>query len=109
MTVMREEDDQLYIYKLYGINKPRKIKAAKTLRAKIGPVTKILPEQIRDAQNIIDYPEIDFKPFAFAYIDKIEEAIRIATGTDCDREQYYDELVVPLSNIKGQAGMMGIG
>ena len=77
------------------------------MRAKIGPVTKILPEQIRDAQNIIDYPEIDFKPFAFAYIDKIEEAIRIATGTDYDREQYYDELVVPLSNIKGQAGMMG--
>ena len=104
---MREEDDQLYIYKLYGVSKPRKIKATKELRAKIGPVTKITEEQIKDAQKIIDFPDKDFSSYALEQLLKIEGAIDAMRMMSYDRESDYETVIVPLSNIKGQAGMFG--
>jgi hypothetical protein len=104
---MKDEDDQLYIYKLYGVSKPRKIKASKTLRAKIGLGTKITEKQIRHAQDIVDFPQYDFEPHALGYLSKIENCVSSMRETQYDREVNYNEIVIPLSAIKGQAGMFG--
>jgi len=77
---MREEDDQLYIYKLYGIALPRFIKSDKALRARIGPNTKITDDQIKQAQDIIDNTPIDFEPYAMNYLHKIKEAVEMAAA-----------------------------
>jgi hypothetical protein len=104
---MRDEDDQLYIYQLYGISTPRKIKADKTLRAKIGISTKITPKQIKQAQDVISYPKKDFSGYALQELLKIEGAVQAMYETTYDRESDYELIIVPLSNIKGQAGMFG--
>ncbi len=104
---MRDEDDQLYIYQLYGISTPRKIKAEKTLRAKIGASTKITPEQIEKAQKIITHPKKDFSGYALQQLSRIEGAIHATYENTYDRESDYELIIVPLSNIKGQAGMFG--
>lgn len=104
---MRDEDDQLYIYQLYGTSTPRRIKATKELRAKIGPATRITEEQIKDAQQIIDRPTKDFSSYAMEQLVKIEGAIDAMRVMSYDRESDYETVIVPLSNIKGQAGMFG--
>lgn len=104
---MREEDDQLYIYKLYGISVPRKIKVNNILRQKIGPNAKITQDQIEKAQEIIDNPRIDFEPYAIQYVRNIENAIYAAADENYMREEDYDKITMPLTEIKGQAGMFG--
>jgi len=104
---MRDEDDQLYIYKLYGVSRPRKIRAQHTLRSKIGPSAKITEEQVRQAQQVINSPEIDFTPYAMDLIAEIEDAIMAMQMDSYGRENDFNRLTVPLSNIKGQAGMFG--
>ena len=104
---MREEDDQLYIYKLYGIYKPRVIKAEKALRSKIGPRAKITDDQIASAQKIIDQPEIDFKPYALEYVQKIEDAVNAARQVSYMQGDDYYKITIPLTQIKGQATMFG--
>ncbi len=104
---MREEDDQLYIYKLYGISVPRKMKANKSLRALIGPNAKITPQQIEKAQDIIDNPRVDFRPYAMEYLNKIEGAIEMARQETYLHEEEYNLVAIPLTQIKGQASMFG--
>lgn len=104
---MREEDDQLYIYKLYGLSVPRRIKATRTLRALIGPGTKITDDQIAKAQEVIDNPPVDFKPYAIQYVRKIMDAIEMARHESYMHQEEYDLIVLPLTQIKGQAGMFG--
>lgn len=104
---MREEDDQLYIYKLYGISVPRRIRADKSLRSRIGVNTKISTEQIDKAQDIIDNPRVDFEEYAYRYLSKIEKIIDVARQESYMHYDEYEKITVPLTQIKGQAGMFG--
>lgn len=104
---MREEDDQLYIYKLYGISVPRRLKADKTLRNLIGPNTKITDDQITKAQEVLDNPWVDFKPYALDYVKKIREAIKMARDESYMHDEEYNLITLPLTQIKGQAAMFG--
>ena len=104
---MKEEDDQLYIYKLYGISLPRFMKAEKSLRARIGPNAKISDDQINKAQEIIDNPPLDFETHVMNYLRKIKEAIEIARDEAYLHEDEYNMIVIPMTQIKGQAAMFG--
>lgn len=104
---MREEDDQLYIYELYGIKTPRRLRASKELRAKIGPGTKIEKKDIEAAQDYIDHCELDYKPVALNLIKELEQVIQGMRLTDYNREQDYNSVSMPIMQIKGQAGMFG--
>lgn len=104
---MRDEDDQLYIYQLYGISTPRKIKADKNLRAKIGPSAKITAQQIEEAQKVILYPKKDLSSYTIEQLSKIEGVVGAMYERTYDREADYEFIIIPLSNIKGQAGMFG--
>lgn len=104
---MREEDDQLYIYKLYGLSTPRRIKADKSLRARIGPNATITEAQIEKAQMAIDDSHVDFKPYALSYVSKIEQAVGMIRAESYAREDDYNLIINPLIQIKGQAGMFG--
>lgn len=104
---MRDEDDQLHIYKLYGINVPRVIRADKSLRARIGPHAKINDDQIAKAQDVLDKPRIDFQPYAVDYIKKIREGMDMASVESYAYDSEYYKITVPLTQIKGQAGMFG--
>jgi hypothetical protein len=104
---MREEDDQLYVYELYGISTPRRFKANNNLRARIGPTTRITEEQIQKAQSIIDNPVIDFKPYAFLYVQKIEHVLEDLKLESYGREEKYNLITIPLTQLKGQGAMFG--
>lgn len=104
---MRDEDDQLYIYELYGIKTPRKIKADKELRAKIGVSAKIEAKDIEKAQGLIDNSGLDYKPVALRHIKQLEGVIQSMRATDYNREQDYNMVSMPIMQIKGQAGMFG--
>jgi hypothetical protein len=102
---MREEDDQLYIYKLYGISVPRKVKVSNISRRI--PNAKITQAQIENAQELINNPRVDFEPYAIQYIRQIEDAIYIVADDNYMREDDYEKVILPLTEIKGQAGMFG--
>jgi hypothetical protein len=104
---MNEEDDQLYIYKLYGISTPRRLKAQRELRRKIGSGVKINDIQIARAQEIIDKPRFDYKPYAMESISQIEGLIKEAGDITYMREDVVSAMLVPLIQIKGQAAMFG--
>jgi len=104
---LREEDDQLYIYKLYGLTKPRKIKAEKTLRIKIGANAEISAKQIEKAQEIIDRATVDFTPFANEMIGDIENRTAYIQSLTYGREEEYEALLIPFIQLKGQAAMFG--
>ena len=104
---MSEKDDQMYIYKLFGVSTPRKIKARNDIRNKIGPVATIDDNRIAQAQWIIDKPEIDFKPYAVNYIEIIEDIVLELKMMGYERESEYNRTTVPIAQLKGQAGMFG--
>lgn len=104
---MREEDDQLYIYKLYGISTPRIIKASKILRNKIGPNARITKEQVKKAQDYLEESGLDFTVQALAYIDELEGIVNDMRSSDYNREADYDLIATPIMQVKGQAGMFG--
>jgi len=104
---MREEDDQLYVYKLYGLSTPRRIKADKSLRSLIGPKAHITEEQIEKAQQVIENSHVDFKPHALNYINQIDKAVEMIKAESYAREEDYSSLINPLIQIKGQAAMFG--
>ena len=104
---MSEKDDQMYIYQLFGVSTPRRIKATKDLRNKIGPVAKIDEQRIMKAQRKIDKPQIDFTPYALEYIANVEDLILEIRMMDYNREGEYNRLTVPISQLKGQAAMFG--
>ena len=104
---MRDEDDQLYIYKLYGISIPRKFSAQKVLRNKIGPNGGITQRQIDNAQDILENPKIDFQPFALQHISELEHAIRGIKETSYQEGGDHNKITDPLIQIKGQATMFG--
>lgn len=104
---MKQEDDQLYIYELYGINTPRKIKAVKDLRAKIGATAKIEKKQIEQAQSFIDNSGLDYKPVALRFINQLEGVLQSMRLTQYNREADYNMISMPIMQIKGQAGMFG--
>lgn len=104
---MRDEDDQLHIYKLYGVSTPRVIKATRTLRAKIGAGTKITPEQITTAQDFIENSGLDYSKTALGYIKQLEGVIAAMRETRYNRESDYNMISMPIMQIKGQAGMFG--
>ena len=104
---MSEKDDQMYVYQLFSVSTPRRIKAEKTLRSKIGPVAKIDEQSIIKAQRKIDKPQIDFKPYALDYVRDIEEIVYELRSMDYGREGEYNRIAIPVSQLKGQAGMFG--
>ena len=104
---MREEDDQLYIYKLYGLSVPRRMKADRSLRARIGPSVKITDDQVAKAQEVIDNPPVDFEPYAMDYLRKIKDAVEMARHESYLHEEEYNLIILPMTQIKGQAAMFG--
>ena len=104
---MRDEDDQLHIYELYGVSTPRIIKATKDLRAMIGPSAKITKSQIDHAQKFIDESGLDYAPTALNYLKQLEGVIAEMRQTTYDREADYNLVSMPIMQIKGQAGMFG--
>lgn len=104
---MREEDDQLHIYELYGVSTPRIIKATKDLRSKIGPNAKITATQVQKAQDFIDNSNLDYAPTALAYIKQLEGVIAEMRQSPYNRESDYNMVSMPIMQIKGQAGMFG--
>lgn len=104
---MSEKDDQMYIYQLFGVSTPRRIKADKRLRNKIGPVAKIGEQQVMKAQRKIDKPDVDFRPYAMDYLKQIDDLVMELKSMDYDREREYNRTIVPVSQLKGQAAMFG--
>lgn len=104
---MRDEDDQLYIYELYGISTPRLIKATKELRAKIGPSAKITEKQIAKAQDFIESSGLDYSQTALSYLKELEGVIEEMRLNSYNRESDYNMVSMPIMQIKGQAGMFG--
>ncbi|PCH99449.1 MAG: hypothetical protein COB76_05710 [Alphaproteobacteria bacterium] len=104
---MRDQDDQLHIYELYGVSTPRVIKATMELRNRIGHGTKITSEQIEKAQDFIDTSGLDYSETALGYIKQLEGVIEEMRLSDYDRESDYNMVSMPIVQIKGQAGMFG--
>ena len=104
---MRDDDDQMYIYKLHGISQPRRLKAINYLRQKIGPNATITDHQIEQAQDIIDNPRMDFTPYALDRVKDIEDAVDFADDVSYMPENMMDGVLRPLMQIKGQAAMFG--
>jgi len=104
---MKAKDDQLYIYELYGIKTPRRLKADKELRAKIGPGAKIEQKDIEEAQHYLENIDLDYKPVALGHIHELERVVQGMRMTDYNREQDYNMITMPIMQIKGQAGMFG--
>lgn len=104
---MREEDDQLHIYELYGVSTPRVIKATKDLRNKIGHGVKITGDQIEKAEEFIQNSGLDYSETALAYIKQLEGVVSEMRQSSYDRESDYNMISMPIMQIKGQAGMFG--
>jgi hypothetical protein len=104
---MRDEDDQLYVYELYGVSTPRIIKATKDLRSKIGPNAGITKTQIDEAQEFIDNSGLDYAEQALGYIKQLEGIIEMLRHMPYNRESEYNNVCMPIMQIKGQAGMFG--
>ena len=104
---MREEDDQLYIYRLYGISTPRRLRVGNTLRSKIGPNATITEDQIKSAQQAINNSPVNFKPYALKYIEQIERAVEEVSEIYYMPESNLNSVTIPMTEIKGQAGMFG--
>ncbi len=106
---MQEEDDQIYIYKLYGISIPRRFRAQNNIRMRIGYSVKITDEQIQEAQEHIEQQaaEYDYQPYVMGYLDEIRQAIQGIRDTDHSDDSFYNQIVLALVQIKGQAAMFG--
>lgn len=104
---MREEDDQLYIYRLYGISIPRRFRAKNNIRLRIGQTSKISQEQIDKAQELIDRKVVDYSPYVFDYLNQIESALNLAKKTEFLDDLFYNQILFPFVQIKGQAAMFG--
>jgi hypothetical protein len=104
---MSEKDDQMYIYQLFGVSTPRKIRATNDLRQKIGPVATIEEKNVLQAQRMIDKPRIDFQPYAMEYIQTVESIVTELRTMGYDRENEYNRMTVPIAQLKGQASMFG--
>ena len=104
---MRDEDDQLYVYELYGVSTPRVIKATKDLRSKIGPNAGITPTQISEAQKFINNSGLDYTEQALNYMKQLEDVVMGLRATPYNREGDYNLVSTPIMQIKGQAGMFG--
>jgi len=104
---MREEDDQLYIYQLYGISVPRRFKAQNTLRNLIGPSAKITQDQIDSAQEVIDKDIVDYGPQVFILIDDVMSAIAAFEQQPDMDDILYEKVTTAFAEIKGQAAMFG--
>ena len=104
---MPEKDDQMYVYQLFGVSTPRKIKANNVIRSKIGPVATIDEKKVLRAQRKIDNPDVDFKPYAMEYIVAIENICAELKTMDYGREAEYNRTTIPISQLKGQAAMFG--
>lgn len=102
-----DKDDQMYVYKLFGISTPRRIKAINTLRQKIGPVATIREDHIIKAQNKIDKSGVNYEPYALALLEKVENIIHELSFNDYDREREYGRVVAPIAQLKGEAAMFG--
>jgi len=107
--MINDEDDQLYIYKMYGVSKSRRIKADNNLRLKIGPTAKITEKQIEDAQWVIERGNVDqLYSYAINLVDKMESDISmLSTFAPYDREDHYDLMITPVVELKGQCAMFG--
>ena len=105
---MLEEDDQLYVYKLYGVSIPRKFKARKNLRNRIGEHTTITQTQIEKAEELIGNGMVDYSPYVFDCLEDILMTVQDVRngGNDMD-DLFYDRVIIPLVQIKGQAAMFG--
>jgi hypothetical protein len=104
---MRDEDDQLHVYELYGVSTPRIIRATKDLRAKIGPSAKITDQQLEEAQKFINESGLDYSQTALAYIKQLEGVVNEMRQSSYNRESDYNHVSMPIMQIKGQAGMFG--
>jgi hypothetical protein len=106
---MQEEDDQIYIYKLYGISIPRRFRAQNNIRMRIGYSVKITEEQIQDAQDHIEQQaaNYDYQPYVTGYLNEIRLAIQAIRDTDHSDDNFYNQIVLALVQIKGQAAMFG--
>lgn len=102
-----DKDDQMYIYQLFGISTPRRVKAINDIRNKIGPMATIKEDQIIKAQQKIDKKGIDYQPYANQLLSRIEDLLIELKATDYDREREYNRVAAPIAQIKGESGMFG--
>jgi hypothetical protein len=103
---MLEEDDQIHVYKLYGIATPRKFRAKKSLRNRIGDAF-ITATQIQKAQEIIDRKQVDYGPYVYSFLEQVYEAINHARKETYLDDVFYNRILIPMVQIKGQAAMFG--
>jgi hypothetical protein len=104
---MREEDDQLYIYRLYGISVPRRFRAKNNIRMRVGENASITSEQVEKAQEIIDRKLIDYSPYVYDCLNQIQDALNFAKETPYLDDIFYNQVLFPFIQIKGQAAMFG--
>jgi hypothetical protein len=104
---MTDKDDQMYVYKLFGISMPRKVKAVNYIRQKLGPVAKIGDDDIKKAQRVLDNPPFDYEPTALEHVEEVENIILSLKDMGYERESEFSRLTQPIAQIKGHAGMFG--
>ena len=102
-----KKDDQLFVYKLFGISTPRLLKSRSNLRQRIGPTATISDAQILKAQYHAEKPAVDFTPYILDYISQLESIVEMLRADDYGREDHYDRTTIPIVQIKGQAAMFG--
>ena len=104
---MKEEDDQLYVYKLYGISIPRRFRAQKTLRQRIGMQTKISEDSNKNAQELNDMKLVDYSPHVYRFLAEIIFYVEDIKSQAYVDDSAYNKILVPFVQIKGQAAMFG--
>lgn len=107
--MINDEDDQLYIYKMYGVTQPRRIKADNSLRLKIGPTARITESQIENAQWSIDRGNVDqLYSYAMGLVDKMDNDIAMLSNFEpYDRAEHFNLMLTPVVELKGQCAMFG--
>lgn len=83
-------------------NKPRVIKANKTLQAKVG-TGKIDESVVEKCQSLMDNNDIDFQPIAMEFLNKLSEAIQAAKKADIDTKNAVGDLTAPVMQLKANA------
>lgn len=86
--------------------KPRVIKANKTLQAKVGSGT-INEGVIEKCQAVMDNNDVDFAPLAMEYLDKLNEAIKDAQKQNISTDEAVGNMTAPVMQLKANAPTFG--
>ncbi len=85
-------------------NKTRFINPPNLLKQKVGSGG-LNQKLIEQAQNVIEDVKVDFLPYAKKFLQTFEEAIKTARQNPENFEEFKDEIIRPVMELKANGGM----